>query len=83
MDANNGRVTIRYLFEELEKRDDRIDKKLEKIIEKLDDLPGLCRQVDTNSKEIDRLRKGSDMKDTLLMLATIIGSALGITIKAP
>ena len=91
----NGRVTTREMFHELKdverRREDkftsRIDKLEQSITEQLDKMPTKCpysNQVETNTKEIDNLRKRSNTLDTvngaLALVAATVAAAIG---KAP
>ncbi len=69
-DANNGgRVTTRELYDSLkelnkEQSDERRAME-DRIMAKVDCLPALKNQVDTNKDEIKQLRRRSDLVDTL------------------
>ena len=96
-DTPNGRVTTAQFHvvqletqkEIFETRKQISDMEL-RIIAKLEPLSSLCKQVDVNTdgikeneKDIKDINKRSNRLDALIAAGVAIGTALGITVKAP
>ncbi len=65
-EANNGgRVTTRELYNALQDQNKERWDMEQRIMAKVDCLPALKNQVDTNKDEIKQLRRRSDVIDTL------------------
>lgn len=66
---NGGRVTTRELYDalkDMDKDQSKERKEMElRIMEKIDCIPVLKNQVDTNKDEIKQLRRRSDIIDTM------------------
>ena len=74
--ANNSRVTVREMYHEMQKMEQR-------ILERLEPLAVYCEKTNTLEKEVDKLRKDSNLRDWILGIGAAVGTFLGITIKAP
>jgi len=81
--TTNSRVTTAQFYEKLMENNDRMDDMERRIMKELKPLATLCKQVEINTKEIDMLRKRSNLFDGVITALTAIGTFLGITIKAP
>ena len=46
----------------------------------MDELKGVPKQVETNTKEIDILRKSSNVKDLAIAIGAFIGTAISVAI---
>ena len=85
---NSGRVTTAQFYEALLETNDRIaasdklqsDERAAMEIRLLEKFDGLPTQVGTNTKEIDALRKYSNIKDIALAIGAAIGSGLAAVI---
>ena len=86
-EVSNGRVTTREFYAELqevrkeieqlrEKQIDKLENMERRIMAKLDPLPALCNQVETNKKEIDTLRRQSNARDIFNGALAVIASSL-------
>ena len=64
--TSNNRVTVRELHE-TERR----------IMAELKPLSAMIPRVDRNEKEIEKLRNNSNLKDALIAVATLVGTAIG------
>ena len=64
--TSNNRVTIREL-QETERR----------IMAELKPLSAMIHRVERNEKEIEKLRNNSNLKDALIAVATLVGTAIG------
>ena len=64
--TSNNRVTVRELHE-TERR----------IMAELKPLSAMIPRVDRNEKEIEKLRNNSNLKDALITVATLAGTAIG------
>ena len=62
---NGGRVTTRELYNALQDQNKERRDMEQRIMAKIDCLPALKNQVDTNKDEIKQLRRRSDVIDTL------------------
>ena len=87
-DARNNRVSTKQFYEALLKQNELIAAielrqvaachDMEKRI--LAELRGVPIQVDTNTKEIDILRKSSNIKDIAVLVVGIVSSAVAAAI---
>ena len=85
---NSSRVTTQQFYEALLDNKDEMklaeDRQNEARIEMerriMDELKGVPTQVETNTKEIDTLRKSSNMKDIAVAIGAAIGSGLAALI---
>ena len=77
----NGRVTTREFYQALMDMDAGHRAELKnmerRIMEKLDLIPGMCKQIDNNTKEIDTLRKASRLTDAINFLGAVIAGIIG------
>jgi len=64
--TSNNRVTVREL-QETERR----------IMAELKPLSAMIHRVERNEKEIEKLRNNSNLKDALIAVATLVGTAIG------
>ncbi len=64
--TSNNRVTIREL-QETERR----------IMAELKPLSAMIHRVERNEEEIEKLRNNSNLKDALIAVATLVGTAIG------
>ena len=85
-DGENGRITTREFYDALLKTNDKMDDMERRILAKIEAIQDRCpheNQIHNNKDEIEKLRQKSNWFDGLLAVLTVIGAALGITIKAP
>ena len=89
-DTPNGRVTTAQFYEAQIDTQKQISDMELRIIEKLEPLSTLCNQVKTNTiaikdneTDITDINKRSNRFDALIAAGVAIGTALGITVKAP
>lgn len=85
---NSGRVTTQEFYQalldnkdELKALEDRQnDARSDMEHRIMDELKGVPTQVMTNTKEIDTLRKSSNIKDVAVLVAGIVASAIAAAI---
>ena len=69
-------------MEEMERRQNNLMKDMERrVMDKIDALPSKCPilgQVSTNTKEIDTLRRKSNIWDMLTGLVALVATGLGL-----
>ena len=73
---NEGRVTTRELYTALQDQNKERRKMEDRIMAKVDCIPAMKNQVDTNTKEIVRLRNRSNWVDVGLGAFTIFMAGL-------
>lgn len=81
--TTNGRMTWREVNDLLEKRDAKMDERLERIEAKLEPLPALCQKIDRNEKDIrdnkddiKAINRRSNLWDGLNSLGVMISAAI-------
>jgi len=84
--SNGGRVTTRELYDVVIKQKDELSAALiyqnreraemeRRILAKIDYIPSLVTQVDTNKDEIDKLRTRYNFWNSLNSLGVMVGTA--------
>ena len=83
-EASNGRVTTREFFNALMSLKDVQSHELaeteRRLMDKIDNISSKCpalKQIESNTKEIDTLRKRSNILDTVTGLIAIVATGLG------
>ena len=71
--APNNKVSTEKFYEALLKQNDRMDDMERRI---MGELKGLPIQVETNSKEIETLRKRSNLNDIVVLVVGVVASAI-------
>ena len=85
---NSGRVSTQQFYQalldnkdELKALEDRQnDARSDMEHRIMDELKGVPTQVTTNTKEIDILRKSSNIKDVAVLIAGVVTSAIAVAI---
>ena len=75
-ELKNGRVTIRDLYEAIEKQNEKLAEVERRIMTRLEILPALQTQSETNKSEIDRLRSRSDGIDVIVAFVSAAMAAI-------
>ncbi len=75
-EPKNGRVTIRDLYEAIEKQNEKLAEVERRIMTRLEILPALQTQSETNKSEIDRLRSRSDGIDVIVAFVSAAMAAI-------
>ena len=65
----------------MDHQSEKCDEKIQKIADRVGHLEEECKQIGTNTKEIDTLRSSTRFWDMLNSLAVIVAGMLGIGIK--
>jgi len=83
-DTPNGRVTLRDTYEMLERRDIRLNERIDQIMERLEPLPGICKQIEVNTAnikdnkdEIKYINRRSNWWDGINSALVLIAGYLG------
>lgn len=82
-DAGNGRVTTSQFYRlqiEMIQKQDEMERR---IMGKLEDLPAVCRQVETNKEEIEKLRSKSNLFDVINGFIAVIAATLAAILGKP
>jgi len=76
-DEQNGRVSTREFYNALMKQNEHMEDMERRLMSKLSGLPKICNQVETNKKEIDKLRNSSRITDAVNFLGAIVAGIIG------
>jgi len=78
--VRNGKVSTREFYDALLKQNEQMQTMERRILDRLEGLPVVAKQVEINKEEIDNLRGKSNLIDLGITVLTIFGSILGISL---
>ena len=75
-DVQNGRVTTAQFYEQQLKTQEQLTEMERRIMVEIKPLSKMCLQVETNTKEIDTLRKRSNVIDGINALVAVVSASI-------